>query len=125
MLMPLAYLPQHVAQVVGLAIGIAWVAFGVLVLVRGVPPGLAGGLNPRLLRILAVLVIPAGIAIAAAFFFIDAEGRNSREGDHWGGTYGIVMMLVFLVFLGGIAVYNLRKFREAERRAREEPTPQE
>jgi hypothetical protein len=66
-----------------------------------------------------------GSPIALAFFFIDAEGRNSPEGDHWGGPFGIVMMFGFLAFIVGIAVFNLRKYREAERRAREEPTPRQ
>ena len=51
------------------------------------------------------------VGVGAAFFFVDAEGRQRQAGEgHWGGAFGIAMLGIWLAVLGAIAAYNLRKF---------------
>ena len=107
----LAALPQHVAQIVGVSLGICFVGFGLLLLLKGPPNGTDRRLSARGTRLIAGIQLLLGVGVGAAFFFVDAEGRQRQAGEgHWGGAFGIAMLGIWLAVLGAIAAYNLRKF---------------
>lgn len=106
----LAALPQHIAQVGGVALGACFVLFGIVVLVKGPPPELLGEISPRLVQVFPPVAIILGIGVGVLFFFVDAGGPNS-ERDHWGGAWEISMLVLWLAVLFGIAIHNLRKYR--------------
>jgi hypothetical protein len=62
-------------------------------------------------RTIGLFQILAGVGVGLLGFLVDAEPPGSPESDHWGGTYGIVLLAVSLCALIAIVGSVLRKRR--------------
>lgn len=106
--MPLAYLPEHVWQVGGGVMAIVLVALGVLYLGGRLEPRIYGA-NPRRVRQAGAGAIAFGLALAVAVVLVNAEPPGGRGGDQWGGSGGVVALVIWLVLLGLSAATSSRR----------------
>jgi hypothetical protein len=105
----LAYLPQHIAEIAGVAIFVG-------VLISGLPALLFGRMSakrnwsaPRV-RLVAALALCVAAAWAALGFVINAEPRGGIPQGHWGSRTDGLLLIPWLLGIAGIAGWNL--FRE-------------
>jgi hypothetical protein len=98
-------LPQHVQEVIATAIAVLFVGRGLQYLIRG---RMTGGerLNKRNVRVRAALAVLIGVGVGAAGFL-----ANGGAGAGWGGTTGVVIVVVWLTIFGAIAIYGIKKDR--------------
>jgi hypothetical protein len=94
--MPLAFLPQHVAEVMGAAIAVLFIAHGVSVLKGNRLPGE----NPRWATRVGVLEILFGAAIGVFSLTTNAESPHRPDHGGWGATTGVIILIVWLILLG-------------------------
>lgn len=73
---------RTVHQMVGAAVGVAWIGFGLTAVLRDFPPLLAGVMRYYWFRSSDVLV-PIGASLALAAFLVDLGGRRPRVGRLW------------------------------------------
>ena len=103
----LAFLPQHVWQVMGTFIGVLVIAWMVYILLAG--RIFDADWSPRRLRWFALggLLVGAGLIVTA--WTVDAEPPcGGCTGDHWGGTAGIVGLMAFIGIGVAIQIHNVR-----------------
>jgi hypothetical protein len=112
----IAYLPQHFAEVTGIALGVCFAGFGIFFLVTGQAPDPASErFSKRQIRALGAGEILLGVFIAWLSFFTNAE-RAGYHGSHWGGSFIIAFMTMWLLLLVGIMIHNLRRIVKYRRR---------
>lgn len=115
--MPVAYLPQHSWQVSGTFFGCVVIAWMSYVLVRGEVPGADLGRGAARLIASGGLLIGAGVVVAA--WTVNAEPPcGSCNGDHWGGTFGVVALIIEMAFGVAVTVNTVRNERRRLRSSR-------
>jgi len=112
----LAFLPQHVWQAMGTFVGIVVISWMIYILVAG--RIFDAGWSPRRLRVLAVGGLLVGVGLIVSGWTVNAEPPcGACNGDHWGGTAGIIGLIVFFGIGVATQIYNVRDERRHRREA--------
>jgi hypothetical protein len=117
---PLGYLWQHTWQVGGTVFGavvMAWMAYA---LVRGEIPESGWGASTARVFALGGLLLGAGVVVAAWTLNAEPPCGNCQH-DHWGGVFGIVVLVIWVGGMVAITTHNIRRERQRLRRLRERP----
>jgi hypothetical protein len=111
----LAFLPQHVWQTIGTFMGVVVIAWMVYILVAG--RILDANWSPRRLRALAVVGLLIGVGFIVTAWTVNAEPPcGACSGDHWGGAFGVTLLIAFLGFAVALQVLNVRDERRQRRK---------
>src|SRR6266705_3227668 len=94
--LPLAYLPQHLAEIVGLAIATFGIGSALPVLIRGSDPELPAWSRARV-RLIAAAAVLFSIGAGVSGFLLDAEPPGGTAGGHWGTTADKALLGIWLV----------------------------
>jgi hypothetical protein len=111
-MMVLAFLPQHVWQVMAGVLAAVFVAQGLFLLIKGTSAPEVAWMSERAVRVMAWLVLSLGGGIGIAAVFVHAEAPGS-QGNQWGGATGVAILGGWLVLL---AVLEAFRFRTRKRR---------
>jgi hypothetical protein len=112
----LAFLPQHVWQTIGTFMGVVVIAWMVYILVAG--RILDADWSPRRLYALAVVGLLIGVGFIVTAWTVNAEPPcGACNGDHWGGAFGVTLLIAFLGFAVALQVLNVRDERRQRRKA--------
>ena len=106
--LPLAYLPQHLAEIVGLTIATFGIGSALPVLIRGSDPELPAWSRARV-RLIAAAAVLFSIGAGVSGFLLDAEPPGGTAGGHWGTTADKALVGIWLVGIGSIAFHVYRK----------------
>ena len=115
--MTLAYLPQHVAEVMCLVLGGLLVAGALPMLVTGQPTRSVRGTGrlkdwaARRVRALALLLTAAGTALAIFGFVVPAEPAQAQLRNHWGSPLYEVLLGLWVAAIFGSSLYSLKRRR--------------
>ena len=108
----LAALPRPEFEVGMTALASFFVGFGLIDFIRGSVPG-AERSTARNVRLMAAGQILVGIGVAFTAFRIKPEPDCGQcGGGPWGGTWAVVLMGVWLAWLGLIVAINLRRYKK-------------
>jgi hypothetical protein len=111
--MPLAYLPQHVAEAMLLAFAVPIFAKGLQTIVTGRMREVAWIRDWAIWRVRAVglLLAAAGTGVALFGFFVNAEPPGSHFRNHWGGPFWEALLGVWLALIAGSTFYSFWRRR--------------
>ena len=109
-MLPIAYLPQHLAEVSGLAVSVCGIAFALPPLIRGESPELERW-SPGRIRVVAAAAVLVAVAIGVSGFVLPAEPPGGLPGGHWGTTFDKALLGVWLIGIASIAVFVYRRNR--------------
>jgi len=104
----LAYLPQYVAEVGGVALCVSFVIGALPALITG-RTSARPDWSARRVRAAATLGVLLGGAVVLVAFVIPAEPSGGFPGGHWGTTGSEVVMGVWLFCVAAITGWNLRR----------------
>jgi hypothetical protein len=111
--MPLAYLPQRVAEVMFLTVAVPIFAKGLQVLVTGRMREWAWIRDRAVWRVRIVGLFLSAIAAALAIFgfVVPAEPPHSHFRNHWGGPLFEVLLGIWLTAILGGSLYSFWRKR--------------
>jgi hypothetical protein len=110
-----AYLPQYVAETMGVVIGTVAILSGIVLLVKGAVPQFEH-VRSRTVRLAGLAQLAFGVAVVLAAFTIDAEPKcDGCARDHWGGTSGVIGLIVWGLIVLGIVAAEARRWRTHRR----------
>jgi hypothetical protein len=95
----IAYLPQRVFEITGLALGAWMVTFGVVVLARPAGAAVRSGrpILPRAARAIGVASVALGLIVGAGSFFLDPDPQcRSCTNALWGWKVTAVHLAVWI-----------------------------
>ena len=98
----IAYLPQRVFEITGVAIGLWMMTFGLIAIVRPATAAVRPGrpMRPRLARGMGATAVLVGLTLGIGSFFYDSEPSCGRCGrGPWGGTSTVVRLIAWLALL--------------------------
>lgn len=110
--MVLAYMAQHVWEVIAGFLAVICVAQGLLYFIKGTRPRGAVGLSEGAARTVACFAMLLGVGIGVAAFTVDAEQPGAHGGNGWGGTGGVVVLGIWLVLMCAMEVLQFRKMKK-------------
>jgi hypothetical protein len=109
----LAALPQHIAELEAVAIGVAASIRLLPILITGRPPQTVSRNSsaPRRTRAIALCLLLVVIGFALTPFFVHAEPRGGAKGGHWGTISDRVIAAVWVTALAAISGYGIWRNR--------------
>jgi hypothetical protein len=108
----LGYLYRSWLEVGGVALAVFFVGLGVLDVVTGRVPE-AERSSARSVRLGGFFQILLGIGVGSAAFRVNPESSCGQCGNgRWGGTWGVVVLGIWLAVLGGILAVNLSRYKK-------------
>jgi len=114
----LAALPQHIAELETVAVGVAASVLLLPTLITGRPPQtLSRSGPPKHTRAIALCLLAIGFALSP--FFVNAEPRGGAKGGHWGTTTDRLIAGVWVAALAAIVGYGTLHDRRSKRRKME------
>lgn len=107
--MILAFLPQHVWEVVAGIMAVIFLYRGSVLLTRGASASHVQGISDRGTRLIACVILILGVGIGTAAFTVHAEQPGAHRGSGWGGTAGIVIVCLWVgLMCAGLVVKLVR-----------------
>jgi hypothetical protein len=106
--MPLAYLPEHVWQVGAGAMAVVMTGLALLHLVGRLEPR-SYVANAARVRWAGGLAVALGIGLAVAAVLVNAEPPGPHGGDQWGGSVGVVALVIWVILLALSAAASSRR----------------
>lgn len=116
--MVLAFMAQHVWEVGAGVLAVLVVGQGLLWLIRGSSAPQARGMSERSARAIGALAVLIGAGIGVAAFTVDAEQPGVHGGNGWGGTWGIIILCVWVALMCAGPVSKLVRGRPRGRDGR-------
>jgi MFS family permease len=108
--MPLAYLPRYDYELGSAVLGGGIVAIGLWNLVTGRAPG---RFRTRFVRAAGAVQLLVGAGTIASGFLVNAESPDEpRPVDHWGDTWDLAALAIWLALLGAMGVSIVRQYRK-------------
>lgn len=105
------YLPEGEWEVIATALGVVFVALGLLHLIGGRAAGVDW--PSRIVRVIGAFQIALGIGVVIAGFRVNAEPPCGACGrGHWGHP---VILIAVLAWLAGLIAISVRVFRRYRR----------
>jgi drug/metabolite transporter (DMT)-like permease len=101
----------------GTFMGIVVIAWMLYILVAG--RIFDADLSPRRLRALAVVGVLIGVGLIITAWTVNAEPPcGACNGDHWGGAFGVTLLIAFVAFGIVLQVRNVREEHRQRHKAR-------
>lgn len=113
--MILAFLPQHVWEVLAAVMAVLLLYQGLVFLIKGRRASGAQGMSEPIVRIAACVMLILGVGIGVAAFTVDAEQPGAHGGSGWGGTGGVIIVCVWVAIMCGGLVLKLTRIRPIDR----------
>lgn len=114
--MVLAFMAQHIWEVGASVLAVLLIGQGLVWLIRGSSAPRAQGMSERVARAIGGLAVLIGVGIGIAAFTVDAEQPGVHGGNGWGGTGGIVILVVWVALMCAGPVSKLIGVRPRGRR---------
>ena len=95
-MVPLGYMAQHVWEVGAAVLAATFVLQGLVFLIKGSDAPQAAGWNPRIVRLWGGVGLLLGVGVGLAAFLVEAEQPGTHNGDHWGGAWGLAILIVWV-----------------------------